>query len=104
MALDFDAAANAVMPILMRQSDAFNEWTLEYPGFIALRTDGGGLWAIGTANGTWGADHYIAEDAFCAGESPDHSIDTGLPVDYQDAEGVALALFDAMVNLSGEAR
>jgi hypothetical protein len=89
MALDFDAAANAVMPILMRQSDAFNEWTLEYPGFIALRTDGGGLWAIGTANGTWGADHYI---------------DTGLPVDYQDAEGVALALFDAMVNLSGEAR
>jgi len=89
--------ANAVAPLLLKYSDVFVEWTYEYPGFIALRTDGGGAWMIGTANGTWGADLYIDENDWCAGEQPDHSIDTTISGDSDDVNAIAEALYNAMV-------
>ena len=82
--------------ILLRCSDVFHGFTVEYPGYIALRTDDGGLWAIGTANPTWGADLYIAEESYINGESPDHSVTTDVPADEPDAHRIADALFRAM--------
>jgi hypothetical protein len=81
----FEAVAAALLPY----SDAFVSWSFEYPGYIALRTDGGGVWHIGTANGTWGADLFIDENDSIAGESPDHSIDTGIDADEPDSARIA---------------
>lgn len=93
---DFEGAANVVMPLLMSHSDQFAGWSFEYPGFIALDMDGGGVWMIGTANGTWGADFYVVDDAYIGGEAPDLSVDSGILADCQDHALIADRLFRAM--------
>jgi hypothetical protein len=95
----FDGMANEVMPLLMAKSDVFAEWIHEFPGYIALRTDDGGLWAIGTANGTWGADLYIFKDDFDEGAAPDYSIDTDIPSDHHDPAAIADALYRGMTEV-----
>ena len=67
-----------------------------------METDGGSLWAIGTANGVWGADFYIVHDAFVGGIAPDFSVATDVPGDCTDPDRIALALFAAMVAIDGE--
>lgn len=79
----------------MAHSDQFVWWTFEYPGHIVLYLDGGGVWAIGTANGTYAADLYI-DQAHAEGGDPDKSIDTGIPEANRDYPAIAAALFAAM--------
>ena len=97
MADRYADVANRVGKCLMRQSDVFVSFSFEYPGFIALRTNGGGLWNIGTADGNWGADLYIDEESYVEGESPDHSISTSIGADSMDVGMICEALYSAMV-------
>lgn len=93
---DFEGMANVVMPALVQKSDVFVDWTFEYPGFVALRTDSGGMWAIGTVDGTWGANLYCCEESFCEGEQPHRNIDTGISEQSEDVDAIAAALYAEM--------
>ena len=92
--------ANTIGERLLRYSDVFVNFGFEYPGYIALRTDAGGVWVIGTADEVWGADLYIAEDSYIAGELPDCSIQTSIRPDLEATpEMIADALFQAMTSI-----
>ena len=96
MKVDLEALADA----LVKQSDAFVSATVEYPGYVALHTDGGGLWTIGRANGVWGADLYVHADTHELGDTPDHSIATDLPGHCADVDQIATALYRAMSEIT----
>tara|TARA_R110000787_G_scaffold250297_1_gene355924 strand:+ start:5213 stop:5467 length:255 start_codon:yes stop_codon:yes gene_type:complete len=63
------------MPELMKYSDVFTEWTLEFPGIVELRVEGGGVWIIGDTNGPIGADYYLSEEDFGEGEPSHYSVE-----------------------------
>lgn len=92
--------ADKVGQTLLRQSDVLVSFTYEYPGYLAIQTDGGGAWNIGTANGTYGADLYIDAQALIDGEAPDHSVDTGISAECTDSEQIAHALYRAMAMIT----
>ena len=57
-----------VARLLVGYSDVFEEWTLEYPGYVSIRCDGDGVWnasAQRTARGertiTGIGDHFRTE-------------------------------------------
>lgn len=95
--------AERIATALLPYSDTFAAWSYEYPGYIDLALNGGGMWAIGTANGTYGADLYInAEVGFQ--DAPDRSIDTGIPADSTlEPAVIAKALFRLMADMPREA-
>ena len=74
-AIDFKELALAFMPELMRHSDTFTEWTLEFPGIVELHVEGGGVWIIGDTNGPIGADYYFSEKDFGEGEPSHYSVE-----------------------------
>ena len=74
-AIDFKGLASAFMPELMRYSDTFTEWTLEFPGIVELHVEGGGVWIIGDTNGPIGADYYFSEKDFGEGEPSHYSVE-----------------------------
>jgi hypothetical protein len=91
--------ATAVAAQLQRQSDVFTSWTFEYPGYIAIVTDGGQLWTVGTANGTWGADLYLNQQSFIDGHSPDCSVTTDVSADATNVDLIVARLYTAMSSL-----
>ena len=93
--------ATAIATRLMSCSDVFVSWSYEYPDWIALNTDSGALWCIGTANGTFGADLYLLSSQHAAGRSPYLTVETPVPSTEQNAVTIADALFVAMT--TGEA-
>jgi hypothetical protein len=74
-AIDFKVLASAFMPELMRHSDTFTEWTLEFPGIVELHVEGGGVWIIGDTNGPIGADYYFSKEDFGEGEPSHYSVE-----------------------------
>jgi len=91
--IDFKGLASAFMPELMRYSDMFIDWTLEFPGIVELRVEGGGVWIIGDANGPIGADYYFSEEDFGEGEPSHYSVEIAAS---DDPAIIAERLFAAM--------